>query len=75
MALYSMPNNFHNQVSRGAAQVPRPKSELTNVAVNIGVRLIPAHYAEWKRLGGPKWLRQELSKKIKEAQTLQKNKG
>lgn len=55
--------------------MPRPKSELTGVAVNIGVRLIPAHYVEWKRLGGPKWLRQELSKKIKEAQTLQKNKG
>jgi hypothetical protein len=55
--------------------MPRPKSELTGVAVSIGVRLIPAHYEEWKRLGGPKWLRQELSKKIKEAQTLQKNKG
>jgi hypothetical protein len=33
---------------------------------NIGVRLIPAHYAEWKRLGGPKWLRQVLSQSIKE---------
>ena len=56
--------------------MPRPKSELTGVSVNIGVRLIPAHYAEWKRLGGPKWLRKELSNKIKEkrdGQTLQRN--
>ena len=70
-----MQDAFLKQNSGGATQVPRPKSELTGVAVNIGVRLIPAHYAEWKRLGGPKWLRQELSKKIKEAQTLKKNKG
>ena len=58
--------------------MPRPKSELTGVAVSIGVRLIPAHYAEWKRLGGAKWLRQELSNKIKErqnGQTLQRNEG
>jgi len=46
--------------------VPRPKSEMTGVAKNVGVRLIPAHYEEWKRLGGAKWLRQELSNKIKE---------
>jgi len=46
--------------------MPRPKSELTSVARHVGVRLIPAHYAEWKRLGGPKWLRQILSQSIKE---------
>jgi hypothetical protein len=45
--------------------MPRPKSELTGVGTNIAVRLIPAHYEEWKRLGGPKWLRQQLSQSIK----------
>jgi hypothetical protein len=58
--------------------MPRPKSELTSVTRTIGVRLIPAHFEEWKRLGGAKWLRQELSKKIKEnkdGQTLQRNKS
>jgi hypothetical protein len=48
--------------------MPRPKSELTSVAKNVGVRLIPAHHAEWKRLGGAKWLRQMLSQSIKEKQ-------
>ena len=46
--------------------MPRPKSELTSVAKNVGVRLIPAHHAEWKRLGGAKWLRQMLSQSLKE---------
>ena len=46
--------------------MPRPKSELTSVAKYVGVRLIPAHYEEWKRLGGAKWLRQILSQSIKE---------
>jgi hypothetical protein len=46
--------------------MPRPKSELTDVAKQIGARLIPAHYAEWKRLGGAKWLRRMLSQSIKE---------
>ena len=46
--------------------MPRPKSELTDVAKNVAVRLIPAHYAEWKRLGGANWLRQMLSQSIKE---------
>jgi len=46
--------------------MPRPKSELTSVAKNIGVRLIPAHFEEWKRLGGAKWLRQMLSQSLKE---------
>jgi hypothetical protein len=46
--------------------MPRPKSELTDVARQIGVRLIPARHAEWNRLGGAKWLRQMLSQSIKE---------
>jgi hypothetical protein len=52
--------------------MPRPKSELTGVARQIGVRLIPAHHAEWKRLGGAKWLRQMLSESKKQRQ---ENKG
>jgi hypothetical protein len=54
----------------GATQMPRPKSELTSVAKNIGVRLIPAHYEEWKKLGGPKWLRQQLTKSIQEKKSV-----
>jgi hypothetical protein len=57
---------FYNQIYSGAAPMPRPKSELTDVARQIGVRLIPAHHAEWNRLGGAKWLRQMLSQSIKE---------
>jgi hypothetical protein len=45
--------------------MPRPKSELTSVAKTVSIRLIPAHYAEWKRLEGAKWLRQQLSESIK----------
>lgn len=50
--------------------MPRPKSELTSVAKNIGARLIPAHYEEWKKLGGPKWLRQQLAKSIQEKKSV-----
>jgi len=46
--------------------MPRPKSEMTFVAITVSARLIPAHYAEWKRLGGIVWLRQQLSKSLKE---------
>jgi hypothetical protein len=45
--------------------MPRPKSELTSVAKTVSTRLIPAHYAEWKRIGGAEWLRQQLSQSIK----------
>ncbi len=44
--------------------MPRPKSEMTGVAVTVSARLIPAHYAEWKRLGGVNWLRQHLRESI-----------
>ena len=46
-------------------EMPRPKSELTSVVRFISVRLIPAHFAEWKRLGGAEWLRKQLSESIK----------
>jgi hypothetical protein len=59
-----------NPNNSGAASMPRPKSELTSVAKNIGVRLIPAHYEEWKKLGGSKWLRQVLSQSIKEKKSV-----
>lgn len=45
-------------------KMPRPKSEMTSVAVTVSARLIPAHYAEWKRLGGINWLRQQLRESI-----------
>lgn len=46
--------------------MPRPKSEMTSVATTVSARLIPAHYAEWKRLGGVQWLRQQLSESMRE---------
>jgi len=61
-----MSSVVYEQGSWRHAQMPRPKSDLTSVAKQVGVRLIPAHHAEWKRLGGPKWLRQVLSQSIKE---------
>ena len=45
-------------------KMPRPKSEMTSVAVTVSARLIPAHFAEWKRLGGVNWLRQHLRESI-----------
>jgi hypothetical protein len=45
-------------------KMPRPKSEITSVAVTVSARLIPAHFAEWKRLGGVNWLRQHLRESI-----------
>ena len=45
-------------------KMPRPKSEITSVAVTVSARLIPAHYAEWKRVGGINWLRQQLRESI-----------
>ena len=45
-------------------KMPRPKSEMTSVAITVSARLIPAHYAEWKRLGGINWLRQQLRESI-----------
>lgn len=46
--------------------MPRPKSEMTSVAKTVSARLIPAHLAEWHRLGGIKWLRQQLSESMRE---------
>ena len=45
--------------------MPRPKSEMTSVAKTVSARLIPAHLAEWHRLGGIKWLRQQLSESMR----------
>jgi hypothetical protein len=70
VALYAVQPYIFNSNNSGAASMPRPKSELTSVAKNIGVRLIPAHYEEWKKLGGPKWLRQQLAKSIQEKKSV-----
>jgi len=46
--------------------MPRPKTEMTSVATTVSARLIPAHYAEWKRLGGIEWLRKVLKENIEQ---------
>jgi hypothetical protein len=78
VALYFVQHDFYNQERGGTTQVPRPKSELTKNGKTIGVRLTPSEYAEYERLGKSKWLRKELSNKLKEkrdGQTLQRNEG
>ena len=40
--------------------MPRPKSEMTNSKKAIGVRMTEWEYQEWVKLGGTKWLRQQL---------------
>jgi hypothetical protein len=49
--------NFYNQIRRGTASMPRPKSELTKSGKTIGVRLTEWEYQEWVKLGKSKWLR------------------
>lgn len=44
----------------------RPKSELTGNNRNVGVRLTPKMYEEWKRLGGAQWLRRMLAKSLQD---------
>ena len=44
--------------------MPRPKSELTKNFKLIGIRLLPKHYEEWRRLGGVKWIREQLQKSL-----------
>jgi hypothetical protein len=52
--------------------MPRPKSDLTKSGRAIGVRLIEWEYQEWVKLGGYKWLRQQLrnskNKSVKDVQ-------
>jgi hypothetical protein len=44
--------------------MPRPRSELTKNRRCVGAHLTPEQYAEWKSLGGQKWLREILSTNV-----------
>jgi len=44
---------------------------MTSVARTVSARLIPAHLAEWHRLGGIKWLRKQLSESMRAEQQRQ----
>ena len=44
--------------------MPRAKSEMTKNAKPVGIRLIPRHKVEWDKLGGVKWLREILQKRM-----------
>jgi hypothetical protein len=44
--------------------MPRPKSEITGQQGFIGIRLTEAQRKEYKRLGGPAWLRKVLAESI-----------
>jgi hypothetical protein len=51
--------------------MPRPASELTKNRRCVGAHLTPEQYAEWKRIGGQKWLREFLSSSAMFGQILQ----
>ena len=56
--------------------MPRPKSEMTNSKKAIGVRMTEWEYQEWVKLGGTKWLRQQLlDSKRKQITTQEKQDG
>lgn len=44
--------------------MPRPKSEITGQPTRVGIRLTPSQRDEYKRLGGPNWLRELLRQSI-----------
>jgi hypothetical protein len=67
-----VPVYFLNKNRRGATPMPRPKTELTKSGRAIGVRLTEWEFQEWKKLGGPKWLRALLREsKLKNVQKSQ----
>ena len=41
--------------------MPRPKTELTTNPKIVGVRLTQELFKEWRKLGGPIWLRKVLA--------------
>lgn len=55
--------------------MPRPKSEMTSVTTSVTARLIPAYYAEWKRLGGVVWLRKVLKESIEKRRLADDNRN
>jgi hypothetical protein len=59
--MHPMPFNFHNQIRRGTASMPRPKSELTSNPKIVGARLTQELFKEWRKLGGAVWLRKYLT--------------
>jgi hypothetical protein len=62
--MHPVQDDFYNQDSRGAAPVPRPKSELTKNGRAIGIRLTQSMYQEWVKLGATAWLRKQLTKSM-----------
>jgi hypothetical protein len=55
-----MQDAFFKPSSGRATQVPRPKSELTSVAKNIGARLSQRTTKSGRNWVATKWLRQQL---------------
>lgn len=46
--------------------MPRPKSEITAKQIQIAARVTKAHREEYKRIGGPVWLRKYLAQSIEQ---------
>jgi hypothetical protein len=49
-----------NKRSRGATQMPRPKSEITDSLKVVSARISQDMFKEWRKLGGAEWLRKTL---------------
>jgi hypothetical protein len=66
-----MQDAFFKPSSRGATQVPRPKSELTKNGQNYRGAFNPKRSTQsTKKLGKSKWLRQLLLQSIKEKKSV-----
>jgi len=46
--------------------MPRPKSEITGKPIMIAARVTKSHREEYKRIGGPVWLRKYLAQSIEQ---------
>lgn len=57
---------MQTQCWKQGGSMPRPKSELTHDNIHIGVRLTKTQWDEWKRLGGPLWLRKQLANSLEQ---------
>jgi len=53
--------------------MPRPKSEITDNARMVGIRLTPRQHAMWKELGGPVWLRKLLAQEMEKKYAVPRN--
>ena len=52
--------------------MPRQRTELTKSGKQIGARLAKRHWEVWQKLGGVRWLREQLDKAIEHDDQVQR---